>query len=566
MRVVVASGHMTDSADRSTERFPEASVGRVRKEIARQLARWKLGAGDLLVCGGARGTDLIAAEEGVALGASIRLCLALPRDEFISRSVEVAGTDWRQRFEAIESHSDVRQFDGDPAATDIFAAANQWMIDQALASEAADGRHALIVWDGKEPDGTGGASDMAMLAARHGLPMYTIDPTPTPAAARQWAPGPKKLLSLDGGGIRGILTLGILAEIETQLRNVHGQNDLVLADYFDYIAGTSTGAIIATALSLGKTVKEITALYETLGEQVFKRNWLHPLVSLHPSKPLIDELEKIIGRDTTLGDRRLQTLLLIVLHATTSDSPWLLSNNPSARYNRPERALKIHPGTGKSQVPDRNLDLSLVHLVRGSTAAPTYFAPERILVGDQPRTFQDGGVTPYNNPGLLLATMATQLEYELCWPAGDDKLLLVSVGTGIAPVTAPTRKNVLAAAFKLPGVFMNGASIGQDYLCRVAGTTRFGPHIDNEAGRIPRGHGHFTYARYNASLNGDREFMSDIALGGASDEERTEAAEITKMGAKELGKLNSTEHVKQLLRLGQIAGRTVDVKQHFANF
>ena len=67
-----------------------------------------------------------------------------------------------------------------------------------------------------------------------------------------------------------------------------------------------------------------------------------------------------------------------MLHATTSDSPWLLSNNPSARYNRPERALTIHPGTGKPQVPDRNLDLSLVHLIRGSTAAPAYFAPEHI--------------------------------------------------------------------------------------------------------------------------------------------------------------------------------------------
>ena len=289
-------------------------------------------------------------------------------------------------------------------------------------------------------------------------------------------------------------------------------------------------------------------------------------MSLHPSQPLIAELQKIVGADTTLGDPSLQTLLMIVMHATTTDSPWLLSNNPSARYNRPERALLIHPETGAPHVPDRNLELSLVHLTRGSTAAPTYFAPERIAVGDEDRIFQDGGVTPYNNPALLLASMATQPEYELGWPAGDDQLLLISIGTGLAPVPRSTRQNMLASVLTLPGVFMNGASIGQDYLCRVAGTTRFGPHLDNEIGRVQQGAGLFAYARYNASLNGDREFMGDVARGGATDRDIADAVEITKLGAKELGKLNSIKHVDQLYLLGQIAGRTVDVPRHFANF
>jgi uncharacterized protein len=570
MRMVVASGHMTDAADRKTPRFPESSVTRVRQETARQLARWQVGPGDLVICGGARGTDLIVAEEGLARGASVRLCLSLPRDEFITRSVELAGTDWLQRFESIESRSQVRQLDADPASSDVFAATNEWMIDQVRPHDEEDKkrhqRHALIVWDGGEPDGHGGAAHMANLAAKADIPMYGIDPTPRASADRQWAPGPKKLLSLDGGGIRGILTLGILTDIESQLRDIHGRDDLVLSDYFDYIAGTSTGAIIATALSLGKPVDEITALYKSLGTQVFTRNWLHPLVALHPTGPLKVELAKIIGADTTLGDPSLRTLLLIVLHATTSDSPWLVSNNPSAHYNRPERALTIRAGTGEPRTPDRNLDLLLTRLIRGSTAAPTYFAPEQVEVGDLCRTFQDGGVTPYNNPGLLLASMATQREYELCWPDGDGQLLLISVGTGTAPVPPPRRKNLLTTASKLPGVFMNGASIGQDYLCRVAGTTRFGPHLDNEIGRVPQGAAHFAYARYNAALNGDREFMGDLSRGGATDEQIAEAAAITNIGAKELGKLNSTKHVTQLHRLGQLAGQTVDVTAHFAGF
>src|SRR5215813_4805085 len=70
------------------------------------------------------------------------------------------------------------------------------------------------------------------------------------------APGPKKLLALDGGGIRGVLTLEILAAIEDLLhRELSAGNDFVLADYFDYIAGTSTGAIVAAGLACGMRVK-----------------------------------------------------------------------------------------------------------------------------------------------------------------------------------------------------------------------------------------------------------------------------------------------------------------------
>ena len=177
MQVVLASGHMTDSAERSAARIPEASVDHVRKEITRQLQRWNVGEGDLLICGGARGADLIAAEEGLALAASVRLCLALPREEFVSRAVELADSDWLQRFESVERRSEVRRLGVDPGPANIFGIANQWMVDQALALEATK-RYALIVWDGREPDGPGGSAQMASLAAQHRLQMYIIDPTP----------------------------------------------------------------------------------------------------------------------------------------------------------------------------------------------------------------------------------------------------------------------------------------------------------------------------------------------------------------------------------------------------
>ena len=76
--------------------------------------------------------------------------------------------------------------------------------------------------------------------------------------ARIASTGPKKILALDGGGIRGMITVEVLAEIESQLRSKLGRGeDFRLADYFDFVAGTSTGAIIAACVSVGMTVSEI---------------------------------------------------------------------------------------------------------------------------------------------------------------------------------------------------------------------------------------------------------------------------------------------------------------------
>ena len=84
-------------------------------------------------------------------------------------------------------------------------------------------------------------------------------------------PGPRKLLSLDGGGIRGLITIEILARIESVLREQSGKRSLVLADYFDYIAGTSTGAVIGTLLALGRPVEEIRRIYLDCGQMMFDK-------------------------------------------------------------------------------------------------------------------------------------------------------------------------------------------------------------------------------------------------------------------------------------------------------
>ena len=202
--------------------------------------------------------------------------------------------------------------------------------------------------------------------------------------------GPKKLLTIDGGGIRGVIALEVLLEIEKIL--ARGRSEFRLAHYFDYIAGTSTGAIIAAGLSLGLSVQALLDFYQEKGAQMFDHAFLlRRFRYKFDDRNLAAMLQDIIGADTTLGSDRLQTLLMIVLRNATTDSPWPVSNNPYAKYNDEAR-------------PDSNLKLPLWQLVRASTAAPTYFPPEVVRIGPQEFVFVDGGVTMYSNPAFSRTT------------------------------------------------------------------------------------------------------------------------------------------------------------------
>ena len=137
---------------------------------------------------------------------------------------------------------------------------------------------------------------------------------------------PKKILSLDGGGIRGALTLGYLKKIEDILKAKHPENkNFRMSDYFDLIGGTSTGAIIASLLALGKTVDEITELYMDLGNKIFgeKRNWWNPLETYqwlkanYNYKGMTEGLKLALGADTTVGSDKIKTGLCIVAMVIT---------------------------------------------------------------------------------------------------------------------------------------------------------------------------------------------------------------------------------------------------------
>jgi hypothetical protein len=349
------------------------------------------------------------------------------------------------------------------------------------------------------------------------------------------APGPKRLLALDGGGIRGVLTLEILAGLEDLLRRELGAGDeFVLADWFDYVAGTSTGAIIAAGLAQGMPVKQLRSLYEDHGKEMFDRAFILKRFSYkYDSTRLQGLLQETLGANTTLGDPGLRTLLMMVLRNTSTDSPWPLSNAPGAKYNDRTR-------------PDCNLDLPLWQLVRASTAAPTYFPAEAINVDQHPFVFVDGGITTYNDPALQLFLMATLPEYGLAWPVGERDLLLVSVGTGTAPKAddhlRPDNMNLLYNASSVPAALMAAALHQQDMLCRVLGRCRFGPPLDREVGALVDTRGVFeprlmTYVRYCPELT--RKGLDEL--------------DLTDIDPVSVQRLDSVDHIHDLQRVGRRA-------------
>ena len=136
------------------------------------------------------------------------------------------------------------------------------------------------------------------------------------------AAGPKKILACDGGGIRGLMSVEILARIEDALRAKLGRGkDFVLADYFDFVCGTSTGALIATCVAMGMSTERIRKFYVESGAQMFdKASLLKRLHFKYKDEPLAVKLRAELGADTTLGSPELRTVLMMVLRNATTDS------------------------------------------------------------------------------------------------------------------------------------------------------------------------------------------------------------------------------------------------------
>jgi hypothetical protein len=187
-KIVVCSGHMIDQPDRPQPRFPANKENLVRDRLMQQLKLWEIAAGDLAICGGAQGTDILFAECCMELGTQVHLFLPLPQAEFLARSVHLPGANWEDRYFKLFQNPQTSVFfltdflQENPRILsfthNVFATNNLWIIHAMLPATRTAKLFAVLVWDEKnQGDGPGGTADFAAQIQQAQGVIAVINPT-----------------------------------------------------------------------------------------------------------------------------------------------------------------------------------------------------------------------------------------------------------------------------------------------------------------------------------------------------------------------------------------------------
>jgi uncharacterized protein len=242
-----------------------------------------------------------------------------------------------------------------------------------------------------------------------------------------------RILSLDGGGIRGVATAAFLGSIERNLGHR-------VADHFDLIAGTSTGGIIAAGLALGRSAEDIEQFYSDWGRRIFKRGSGvkarmkmrvgYRILRMFVSAPSISDIDA----QWIVGPRYEVRVLSEALHSVFGDQ---ILNQAKRRVIIP--AVDLIKGQTvvfrtphlPGMVRDRWLRVDAIALATAS--APTYFQPTTITKGS---LYADGGLWA-NNPAMVAFTEAARISRE-CKRNVDpsfsiEDVRILSLGTGLLP-------------------------------------------------------------------------------------------------------------------------------------
>jgi len=193
----------------------------------------------------------------------------------------------------------------------------------------------------------------------------------------------KTLLSIDGGGVRGIIPLACLVRLESHLGGP-------CHEIFDMIGGTSTGAVIAAGLSLGVSARGLLALYKRFAEESFHRlPWWQVLLNLGNHRYSNDFVASML--DEIGADRPINSL--------PND---ILITAKNTRSGRTDFFVRDHAGANAELWGT----LSLKDAVLASIAAPTYFPSHSATILGVEHTWVDGGVGVAGNPCYQVAVEA----------------------------------------------------------------------------------------------------------------------------------------------------------------
>jgi hypothetical protein len=256
-------------------------------------------------------------------------------------------------------------------------------------------------------------------------------------------------------------------------------------------------------------------------------------------------LAKVVG-ERRLDTPDLLTSLAIIMKRLDTGGAWIVSNNPRAKYWE-------SPTDGRTI---GNRHYRLADLVRASTAAPYYFEPQEIEIapGRPPGLFVDGGITPHNNPALALLQLATIPAYGYGWPAGADRLRIVSVGTGArrdrmdldTARRAPAAQLGIAALSSMVSDSSNQVLTMLHMLGRTHTPWRLNNEIGDMSGFTLTPEPLFTFERYDVRLDRDwlkRELGLDVGIDEISAAARMDNPDAMPL-AYEIGQAAAEKYVK----------------------
>lgn len=245
----------------------------------------------------------------------------------------------------------------------------------------------------------------------------------------------RRILCIDGGGIKGVMPAAYLATIEEQL-------GVRVVDHFDLITGTSTGGIIAIGLGLGLSAAELLDLYRKKGPGIFSQDvpadlkffnrvWLDGkqfLFTKYKSDGLRSALEEVLGSQK-LGDSR--TRLVIPAYSDTLPGPYLFktAHHPRLRSDYKQPAVDVAMATA---------------------AAPTYFSKHQMPTGEE---LVDGGVWANNPMGVAALEAACVLKWDM------KNVHILSLGCTSNITTYPRQGGLLSlSGGKIAKLLMDGQS------------------------------------------------------------------------------------------------------------
>jgi uncharacterized protein len=269
-----------------------------------------------------------------------------------------------------------------------------------------------------------------------------------------------RILSLDGGGIRGIIPATVLVYVEKKIQELTGDPDARIADYFEIVVGTSTGAILGCFICMPNAkdypAERALKLYARHGREIFtearRNSWFGLRQLFNATRFSPDNLERLFKEN--FGDvmfHDLRTHCIVTTYDIENCRAFFFNSREKKREDREKR------------------DFFIREVVRSTSAAPTYFPPIRVKTRHKKMMNIDGGVFA-NNPAMCAYAEVRTTQYDFIldkegnprFPRVKDMMML-SLGTGALPmdlnnVDKSNRWGVIGWAKAAPEIMMDGAA------------------------------------------------------------------------------------------------------------